>query len=813
MSPRSSFRAFAIVGFLFANAGCGADDGMGTGGGGGAPTQSCDASGDSDGDGRCDALDNCPNTWNEDQYDRDSDGIGDACDPDSVCAGMGGDGDEDDVCQAFDNCPMVANPGQEDADGDGLGDACDTEDSSCDPVGGDTDGDGVCNPYDNCVGTANEDQLDGDGDGLGDACDPVDGVDVCAGKGGDADADDVCQSFDNCPDVPNPDQIDQDSDGIGDACDGTPLPCDDFGGDSDNDTICDDLDNCPNVSNPNQVDLDSDGIGDVCDPSPPTNTGDPTCLGLGGDPDNDNFCTYYDNCPTVSNPTQADTDLDGIGDACDVETCDGLDNDGDNTVDEGFPDADSDNIADCVDSCPNQPFADGDSDGIDDCVDPCPNDPLNDIDNDNICGDVDNCPNVASLNQMDKDNDGIGDVCDVEECDGISNDDDYLIDEGLPDGDGDGVCDLIDPCLADPFNDLDQDGHCGDVDNCPAVANPNQTDADNDGIGDECDLDSPVGCGSTATLNAPGAVPLPTNVAIAAAAADPTSSRLYLAMKATSASYGNELVAVDPTTSPPSVLWSVPAGSDPRTLAIAADGSVAHVGLWGAGAVRAVNLGLRRACYVFPVGTDPSYGSLRPGDLEVLPSHPETVLISMRTPSISPDFRGVRVYDRGAPRPVQTAVHTGSRQITIASDQTAYGYNNASTGFGFYKLDISPSGVTYDWTYGGIVQSFNVDILYEGGKVFSTNGTVVDPTIPVALGTFSVANSPCAADSAFGEAYFAVSASTIAVYDTTSYLLERNVAVTGTASGSPLAVVRWGSQGLAVVTANGVSVAASGAGP
>ena len=132
-------------------------------------------------------------------------------------------------------------------------------------------------------------------------------------------------------------------------------------------------DNCPSVRNGDQTNSDDDEMGDACDP----------------DDDNDLVPDASDNCRTVKNPGQEDTNGDGIGDACSFDT------DGDGHLDER-------------DNCPkvfNPNQLDTDGDGQGDACD-------FDDDNDYLPDGSDNCPLVSNQDQLDRDNDGIGDACD-----------------------------------------------------------------------------------------------------------------------------------------------------------------------------------------------------------------------------------------------------------------------------------------------------------------------------------------------------------------------------------------------------------------
>jgi len=209
-----------------------------------------------------------------------------------------------------------------------------------------------------------------------------------------------------------------------------------------------------------------------------------------------------------------DTDGDGTADCIDSEDCDSADNDGDGTVDEDTPDTDGDGTCDALDSedcdgldndgdgTADEDFPDSDFDGTADCLDV---EECDGLDNDGDAG--------VDEGYADTDGDGRADCVDNESCDGLDNDGDGAVDEGHPDTDGDGIVDCLDTEDCDALDndgdgtvdedtaDIDGDGICDqlDTESCDALDNDGDgaidedyNDSDGDGLadcldGEDCD--------------------------------------------------------------------------------------------------------------------------------------------------------------------------------------------------------------------------------------------------------------------------------------------------------------------------------------
>jgi len=224
-----------------------------------------------------------------------------------------------------------------------------------------------------------------------------------------------------------------------------------------------------------------------------------------------------------------------------------------------------------------------------------------------------------------------------------------------------------------------------------------------------------------------------------------------------------------------------------------------------------VDLTTQRAGSKFTLGSDPFFGPYHVEDIEVLPGSPGSVAVSRKYNGVSPRHAGVATYDNGIQRPDVTPGHTGSNVIEFSnSPGTLYGYNNETTEFGFRKMTVTASGVSGTATTLDLVNSFSADIEFDGGRIYTTTGLVIDPEARTVLGAFSLPlafGNSVKPDAALGRTYFLTQegssgAWSLRAFDQNSrqFLGSENIpGVTGT----PSSLVRWGSKGLAFRTTAG----------
>lgn len=277
---------------------------------------------------------------------------------------------------------------------------------------------------------------------------------------------------------------------------------------------------------------------------------------------------------------------------------------------------------------------------------------------------------------------------------------------------------------------------------------------------------------------------------------DPARGLLYLSIPSTAGAHANSVVAVDPMTL--QVTQSVFVGSNPGRVARSDDGQFLYVGLNGANAVRRVDLG------TFTAGLQWSLpASQIAGDMEVAPGQPHTVAVSRYRPGFSPLLQGVTVYDAGVARPNSSPGHTGASRIEF-SDSASVLYGSDLDQTTFYTLAVDASGARHLNATPDMIHPVYSDIVRGPGRIYSTDGSVIDADRRVRLGTLERGLS-MAVDPALGRVFVMrdpiPSGNGIAVYDLNTFQLLGTVLVSNLAFHHPAArstrLLRWGRDGLA----------------
>lgn len=287
------------------------------------------------------------------------------------------------------------------------------------------------------------------------------------------------------------------------------------------------------------------------------------------------------------------------------------------------------------------------------------------------------------------------------------------------------------------------------------------------------------------------------------------------------AATGNTITAINPVTG--AIASSQFAGSEPDVLAISGDCQFLYVGLDGSASVQRFVLPGLSTDINYSLGQDSFFGPYFALDLQTAPGAPHTTAVTLGNFNVSPAAEGgVQIFDDATMRPT-TLPGFGAGglfdSLQWGSDATElYAANNEDTGFDFYTMTVSPTGVVLDKDYGGAFSIFGIRIHYDSGTqlVYSDDGHVINPANGLPAGEFE-ASGVMTPDSSLNTAFFIGQTQdqfgstnfTIESFDLTHFV-PLNSTIVSNISGAPVRLIRWGTNGLAFNTDQGQIVLLGG---
>lgn len=289
---------------------------------------------------------------------------------------------------------------------------------------------------------------------------------------------------------------------------------------------------------------------------------------------------------------------------------------------------------------------------------------------------------------------------------------------------------------------------------------------------------------------------------------DTARGRIYATVPGSVPGIGNSVAIINPANA--TIVSTIPVGSEPDVMALSADGGYLYVGLDGAQSIARVNLATGTVDQTLMLGADTLYGAEVAGSISVSPANSTAIAVARAFPTIVPDQAGVAIFSNGTMLPNSTAKNVGSGTIAYCnSGSTLYGFDNQTSGFGFYTMSVNGSGVQQT----GVVPNLIIgaaNIICDSNVIYASTGYAVDPVNTKQLGAFSGLMNPSgmAVDDANKKVFFLdydtnTKAVSIVGFNQTNYSRTGTVSVPA-AAGPGLNLVRWGTNGFAVATQNQV---------
>jgi hypothetical protein len=308
---------------------------------------------------------------------------------------------------------------------------------------------------------------------------------------------------------------------------------------------------------------------------------------------------------------------------------------------------------------------------------------------------------------------------------------------------------------------------------------------------------------------------------------DPTSQQIYLSLSSNNGANSNAIIALNPINGQFGITQN--AGGEAHRLAIASDGSYLYAGIDGNGSVQRFTLPALGMDINIPLGSYTPVVPYYAMDVEVAPGSPHTIAVVRGAAGISPiEQGGIGIYDDAVPR---TASVPGAGSGTGPIDSIAWN-SNATTIYGIdaedepvndlYVLSVDPGGVHLvdDYRDPSVTATFGI-LHYDAttGYLYSDYGQVINPSTGAAVASFPTntvqggysIGAVMVPDGKLNIAYFLGQTEESEIYgeraleafDLTHFTLVGAVPIPNVV-GSPVKLIRWGSNGLALLTQENV---------
>jgi hypothetical protein len=302
---------------------------------------------------------------------------------------------------------------------------------------------------------------------------------------------------------------------------------------------------------------------------------------------------------------------------------------------------------------------------------------------------------------------------------------------------------------------------------------------------------------------------------------DANAAKIYVSMPGVQGDLGDAIGIVDPAAG--TVTSTGFLGSDPAKLALSSDGQYLYMALNGANAIQQLALpgfSVNTAWNLGGVGSfDGPYYAL---ELQAAPGAPQTTAVTLANFDVSPSPAGVVIYDGSTPRPVELQVgpYPYSALQWAGTDSEIYAVDQQEPQ-DFLVLGVGSSGASLSQSYSEIVIPYSTNIHYDAGTglVYTDGGQAIQPSNGSVVGSYG-ASGIAVPDSTLGSVFIlgqtaaqaGTSNYTIESFDQTNFTATDSITIDNVV-GTPTALIRWGTNGLAFTTLLGIPVDFAGTGP